>query len=330
MTLKKKTVLIIGCGNIAGGFDEPSVLDSLPLTHAGAFKQHQGYELIACVDPDLERLYNFQEVWGIKEAFTSLELIKDRVSDFDVISICSPTHLHPEHLSKVLKLQPKLVFCEKPITPSLTQTTKLTEQFDKAGILFAVNYTRRWSPDIQRLQSQLKEKKWGDIRSISASYSKGILNNGGHLIDLIHSILGPLKIEWTGSPVWDFWKDDPTVSFVLSSDKGPYVTVNSADSRDYSLFEIQIITEKGVITMKDGGLNWDLRNITNSEEFKGYKVLTPTKTVQGEYGLAMTNAVANIYDSLTLNAPLISNAITALQTQKICERIRDLSLLKQV
>ena len=53
-------------------------------------------------------------------------------------------------------------------------------------------------PDVLRLRDELAAGHWGEVRSVSATYNKGVLNNGGHLIDLLHLLLGPLDVVVTG------------------------------------------------------------------------------------------------------------------------------------
>ena len=61
---KKLKCGIIGCGNIAGNFDDPS--NSLIRTHAKAFKVHKKCELTAVFDIDLFKVKKFAQTWDVK------------------------------------------------------------------------------------------------------------------------------------------------------------------------------------------------------------------------------------------------------------------------
>ena len=65
-------VLIIGCGNIAGGFDVRHPSDAPPFGHAKAYLQHGGFSLVACVEPDASKRAAFQEQWGITQGANTL------------------------------------------------------------------------------------------------------------------------------------------------------------------------------------------------------------------------------------------------------------------
>lgn len=322
-------VLIIGCGNIAGGFDADRPDDALPMTHAGAYVRHGGYTLVACMDPDDVRRNAFQKRWNVPQGYSGLDGLQNRVGDFDVISICSPTALHTMHLQAALELRPKLVFCEKPVTTSLAETVAWVERFGMAGVKLAINHTRRWAPDVLRLRDELNAGTWGSVRSVVGSYGKGVLNNGGHMVDLLHCLFGSLSLLSAGSPVWDFWEDDPTIPALLSTAQGTPVHLSVSDARDFSFFELQIVTERGVIVMENGGMQWRFRKVINSPHFKGYRSLGEGSSVQGEYAYAMIRAAENIYNAVLNDDALASTGFSAIEAQRLCEQIKGASLARR-
>jgi predicted dehydrogenase len=315
-------VLIIGCGNIAGGFDAARPAGAAPLTHAGAFLQHGAFALAACIDPDDERRAGFMARWSIPQGFPALDRLPAAVGSFDVISICSPTPLHSEHLAGVQNLKPRLIFCEKPLTLCARDSQHWVQQCEQAGVLLAVNHLRRWAPDVRRLRQEIHAGVWGELRSVVAHYNKGILNNGSHMIDLLNYLIGPLDLLYIGPAARDFWDDDPTVTAVLSTEKGIPVYLNAADARDYSFFELELITSTAVLVMEEGGARWRIRKIGDSSHFKGYRAAGVGEYRDGEIAHAMTHAVANIHEAIRSNAPLASTGRDALVAQLLCERIR--------
>lgn len=322
--LRRLKVLIVGCGNIAGGFDAARDPGLPPLTHAGAFSQHGGFDLVACVDPDDMRRQAFMRRWAVPSGFSSLDQVASAFEPggFDVVSLCSPTSVHSEQLRATLSLGPRLVFCEKPVTATVSETTELVRLCEEAGIPLAVNHTRRWATDIQRLASQLRAGAWGPIRSAVGTYNKGVLNNGSHMVDLLHLLLGPLVLEQSGAPLADFWSDDPSVPALLRTPQGIPVHLVIAHARDAAVFELQLITEKAVITMEDGGLKWRVRRVVESPVFSGYRVLDSGEWIAGDYMQATSCAVANLHDHLERGVPLASDGQSALAAQRLCEAIR--------
>lgn len=330
MELNKLRVLIVGCGNIAGGFDIGSDEGGLPLTHAGAYAAHPRFQITACIEPDAGRRQAFTAQWQVPTGHASFEELESHPNTFDVISICSPTAEHGRDLHQSLALRPRAIFCEKPVTPSAAATAHWVDACASANVLLAINHTRRWAPDIVRLQDELRSGVWGTIRSVVGHYNKGLLNNGGHMVDLLLYLLGPLSVAWAGPAVSDFWQDDPSVAAVLISKQGTPIHLSTANARDYALFELEIVTSVGVITMENGGLNWRWRRVLDDPDFKGYKRLGVEQTSAGEYRHAMLNAVTNLHDAIRHGAALASTGQTALQAQILCEQIRDFVTTKTI
>jgi predicted dehydrogenase len=326
MNASRYKVLIIGCGNMAGGYDLLQPDDALPLGHAKAFANHGGFTVSACVDPDAAKRASFQKRWQVPAGFASVQEVAAAGEQFDVISICSPTHAHAEDIQSALVLKPKLIFCEKPVTSKLQESQRLVQACADQQVFLAVNYSRRWSPQVAQLKAELAEGHWGAVRSVSGVYNKGLLNNGSHMIDLLLALFGPLRIVSVGKAVDDFFSDDPTVDATLLTPQGLPIQLNVAHAQDYALFEMQIITEKGVISMEDGGARWRLRYAKPSEKLAGYHFLNSGDWVEPQGSYALTGAVANIFDALQNGVPLASSGRNALQAQALCEHIKQIAL----
>lgn len=318
--------MLIGCGNIGGRFDEDRPAGALPLSHAGAFRTQGGFRIAACVDPDAERRAAFARHWEVAEQGATVADLGAEARRFDLVSICSPTVFHEADLAAALALQPRLVFAEKPLTQIAGASADWVRRYEAAGIGLAVNHTRRWAPDIVALAADLAAGRHGAVRAASGFYTKGIGNNGSHMLDLLAMLLGPLSLVAAGSPRFDFWEDDPSVPALLTTGDDIPVTLNIGDAGDYALFELRIVTEKGTIEMIDGGLGWVLRPAGKSTTFAGYRALQPGAASEGRYFEAMRAAAANLYDWLKHGAPLASDGRSALTAQKLCDSIRESAL----
>ena len=319
-------VLIIGCGAIAGGYDEGRAEDTAPLTHAGAFTADDRFEIAACVDPDDQARFAFAERWRVASHAATLEGLTARPGAFDIVSICSPTTFHAEHLEAALALKPKLIFCEKPVAGDLETACRLVERCEEAGVALAVNYTRRWAPDLVALADEVRAGEWGRVLSATGWYAKGVVHNGGHMIDLLHMFVGPMKMIGCGAPVHDFWDDDPSVSALLSADGAASIHLVAGDARTFTQFELVLSCERGEIAMRDGGLSIEKRRVEDSDTFAGYRTLGQRQVATGRYGEAMSRAIANIAAHLEHGKPLASTGANALAAQRLCETIRTTSI----
>ena len=320
--------LIIGCGNIAGGFDADGKPDQLPLTHAGAYKQHGGFRLLACVDPNPVRRTEFMRCWDIEEGYATMDALGQQDGRFDVISICSPTPAHQADVEAAIALRPRVLFCEKPLASTLKSAECIVAACQRATVPLIVNYNRRWDTSVIKLKRDLENGLWGRVRSVSGVYTRGVSNNGSHMVDLLHLLLGSLRLTAVGAPVVDGFEDDPSVPLSLLTESGIPVTLTCGHAQDYSLFELQIVTEFGVITMEDGGMAWRTRRAVESPLFRNYRSLdASTERVAGGLRGAMLSAIHEVHHVAhgEWERILSSTGATALAAIRICEEAKQLA-----
>lgn len=315
-------VLIVGCGNIAGVFDQWRPHNDWPYTHAGAYIRDGRFSLAVCVEPDDKRRNDFMAAWGVPVGFRTIEEVLDSGFNFDVISLCSPTPCHAHDIEIALRLKPKLIFCEKPVTPSLIETERLVKECRNNDILLSVNYSRRFDPDVSTLQADMREGRWGHLHSVVGIYNKGILNNGSHMLDLLNLLVGSMEIVKVGKPIYDFFSSDPTIPVWLEGANGLSVQLACGHAKDYAIFELQLVFSLGVLTMEEGGMFWRERRAKDSATFKGYRVLDEGVRRAGAYPRAMLHALDNIYHAIYQGKPLASTGESALAAQRICELIK--------
>lgn len=242
--------LIIGCGNIAGGFDSKRKSNDFPLTHAGAYTKHGGFKIVACVDPGLENRQAFMKRWSVDFGCQSLKVLRNYIKKIDVVSVCSPTSFHLKNIKEVLAFQPRVIFCEKPLASNLNHAEAIIDCCSKEKIPLIINYNRRWDTSVIRLQRELSAGMWGKIRVINGIYTRGVNNNGSHMIDLLQLLFGEIRLIDVGIPVCDGFDDDPSIPMVLQTLSGIPVFLSCGNAHDYSIFEMQIITELGVYPWK--------------------------------------------------------------------------------
>lgn len=142
------------------------------------------------------------------------------------------------------------------------------------------------------------------------------------MVDLLHWLVGPMKIVKVGRPIPDFSPDDPTIPVWLESIKGVPVHLACGHAEDYAAFELQLVFSQGVLTMEEGGMFWRERRVVDSETFKGYRQLEGGLRRPGGYPHSMLEAAGNIYRAIRHGEQLASTGETALAAQSICERVR--------
>jgi len=304
------STLIIGCGAIAGGYDEGDIAGPDIQTHAKAFQHHDGFNLTGCIDQDHARAQEFARIWQVDQVYESLDqALADR--NFDVISVCTSTPGHEKILRKLHSAIPKLVFCEKPLTDRIATARDMAALY-QGGM--AVNYLRRFDPDIRRLARRIADGEYGDLLSAEACYNKGLYNNGSHMTDLIQMLTGPLKVTAAGTITGDFWIEDPTISARLESRSGAPVELTGSDVRNGMVFDLDLTFDQARIGLTDFSNRITIRTQDGGEQ-----------SFTCDLDRGMLNALSNIHDYLTTGTELFSTGENAVQALEICADIRKMS-----
>ena len=322
------SALIIGCGNIAGGYDADRPDNAPRLSHAGAIERDDRIELVACIDPDTAKREAFAKRWSVPRHAADLASLGANPQEFDLVIIASPTQFHAEHLEAVLELRPQAVICEKPLGESLASAERMAATYEQAGIPLAVNYSRRWAPVFSDLPTA------DHLISAVGFYGKGILHNGCHMVDTLQMMLGPLSVHSVGPERFDYVDHDPTVSAILTTESGAPVHLVAGDCRAFTQFEIILTFPHAEIAIRNGGSSWETRKVIGSATYAGHRTLGSSVSCQEDaMDCAMQNLIADaarlLDDSGKHDMPVPKcTAREAISAQRICQEIRRQALQK--
>jgi predicted dehydrogenase len=322
--------LVLGCGNIAGGYDEFTSKEH-SLTHAGAYARNPAFELSACIEPNKTRREAFMNYWEIPQGFNDLAACRKATGlKFDVASVCTPTPSHATILEDLLDSPIQFVLSEKPMTENIADARLLVHAYENAGKILAINYMRSWDPVFDALRSDIYSGKLGDVQSIVVQYGKGLLNNGSHILNLIQFLIGSIQAERVNNIINDGRNIDPTLDATLKTENGRPIYFCGSDFRHYQLFEMDINLTKGRVNISDGGNYLTVQQIMESEMFPGYRVLGS--------GKKQTTSLSNNMDFVMQAIEASSNGKKdiyhctgrlALTTQELCATLFDLAKTKE-
>lgn len=115
-------------------------------------------------------------------------------SDIDAVVIASPSSFHAEHIALAIAHR-KPVFCEKPLSDSLTTARETAQAVERSGIPFQIAFQRRFDPAYVRARDLIASGQIGQpemFRGISADQIPPVSylrTSGGLFVDLgIHDI----------------------------------------------------------------------------------------------------------------------------------------------
>ena len=300
------SALIIGAGQIAGGYDSPG--DKAILTHAHAYTENPDIELLGFYDVNFEAAKKMADKWDTKALSFSpsplegegrgegLKLIcagSEPISA-DIISICVPDEFHTKTVLDAEKLNPKLIFLEKPVCRDLKDIEILKGV--KTPIL--VNYSRSFSKSFRKLSERIKSGEFGKYESGFGYYGKGFTHNGSHMVNLMNLLIGEVSAVEFKDEIKDFYEDDSSKLAILTFKQGGRFIMNPVDCRNYTVFELDMIFENARIKILNSGYKIEIFKAKESDKFKGYKMPELTEEINTDLDFALKNAVENAVNYL--------------------------------
>lgn len=325
MSGNRFSVIVVGAGKIAQGYDTPD--GPSVLSHVKGFKKHGAFTVtgICDVDPSAARVAGKR--WGIPSVAQNPEDLSQRA---DIISVCTPDSTHVQYLRRCLALQPRLVFCEKPIGLSLAECNDVVDAYERAGVLLAVNYSRRWLPETQDIKNRIARGELGSIQSVRIKYYSGFLHNASHLLDLISLFLNPVVVRGNilTEDIFEAEKADSTISgaFLLHSERGEPFTLmlEGYDGRKLAPTEIEFVFEKERVLFEESdGAAISVSALQENSAYPGFFEFS--RSIQRfliDVSSPIQSAISNLANVLEHQAELLSSGASALQTLKLCLSIK--------
>ena len=316
--------LVIGCGRIGGTFNAGPG-DAHVMTHALAYRRHPGFELAACVEPDAARREEFMRRWGVDRGYASLDeaLAADR---YDIVSVANSTDAHLATLDRLRDAPVRALFVEKPIGADPARAAPLVGHFAARGIPFAVNFQRRWDGEMHRLRDEIRGGEWGALRVVVGRYMRGIVNNAGHMVNLLAFLLGETPRAVAAShPRWDGVAGDPTVDARLELADGTPVHLVGSEGRDWAVFDTTLSFAKGEVVVEKFGFQVRRRRPRPAAAITGVPTLDDGTVTDTRYGEAMLRALDEIR-AWKPGMRLASDGESALETLAVNDRLRAMAL----
>lgn len=150
-------VLIVGAGWVAG-------------QHVAAFAAHPSARVVAVSSRSIESARR-----GIAEAGLSDVAVYDDLGralahpDVDIVSVCTPQHLHCAHVIAAARAGKHLVI-EKPVANSPDEMRRMQAAVREAGVKTIVSFVLRWNPLFRELKRRMSAGAVGRPYYVEADY----------------------------------------------------------------------------------------------------------------------------------------------------------------
>ncbi len=291
------------------------------MTHAAAFSQHSGFTLQAGVDQSADARNRFEAKFGVP-AFSNVDSIQHLKPH--VMAVSTPTQSHNSVVEKCLSIDPILILLEKPLASNLSDAINILKLSADRNCQIAVNYIRRFEPGTTELKQRINAGVYGQIRKGIVWYAKGLLNNGSHFIDLCRFLLGEITELQLLKPGMPFGANDAEPDFLIRFGQCD-VYFMAGRENDFSVKELILLTEIGIIRYEQGGERIRIQKAESSHLFDGYKVLADNfDSIQTDFMRYQWHVADHLYGCLTGQQTLVSDGVSALETQKNVEKLLQL------
>lgn len=207
----------------------------------------------------------------------------------DVISVLTPSGLHPRHVSNIAELtDAPYIVCEKPLSLTVREAFEVFRRVEKAGKTLLPVFQNRYNPLVKLMKELIDSGKLGKIHLFNCNvlwnrndeyfavdwhgtpeFDGGVLyTQASHYVDMVHYFFGEVEsYKGFGSDLRGFDVHD-SVSAVLRFKSGVIGTINATVDvyQTNFLTEFTLIGEKGTIRLSGTNLNQiDFWNVEGME-----------------------------------------------------------------
>lgn len=318
--MSRYKVSIIGCGDIGFLFDHKKDIKGA-LTHFKAFNDSDKYEIVSVCELK-------EEVRQIIKSEHKIKVYDDYAKMFEetypeVIIIASNDESHFEILKKITVYNPKLVFCEKPVTLNYNETKEIVKIYEDKNIPLQVNYTRRFLDEFYEIENMIRQKDLGELESVTFYYSRGLTHNASHYLDLVNWYIGETEKNLINISIKEgISKTDGTYSFVMIYENGLEIRFIGLNPTKLSFAEVDFIGTKGRVRInyKNEIEKYDIKE---NKMFKGYSAYNLYESKPIRFEEALPNAAENIYKTLSSKVDLKSPASNSIKIFELINRIKE-------
>ena len=315
-----RSVLILGLGQIGLGFDFDAAPGTVVLTHARAFYEHPEFVLAGGVDTDSRKCERFSAHYAVP-AFPDIDSALTALKP-DVVVVATPTDSHRETIEALLsRRQLQAILCEKPLAYKLEDAEAIVAMCLAHSCDLYVNYMRNSEPGALEVNQRLLD---GRIKSPVKGvvwYSKGLLNNGSHFLNLLQNWLGEVldvRVDSLGR-CWEGTDTEP--DFHVSFSRGD-VTFLAAREENFSHYTVELVAVNGRLRYDQAGARILWQGNVSDPVFAGYTILDSSeKVIKTDYERSLWHVADQLAASLNGRRAHICSGEGALQTIRTLNRI---------
>jgi predicted dehydrogenase len=212
-------------------------------------------------------------------------------NDLDIVVIATPDDTHAALLELVVRHNPRYVICEKPVATDARSFERIKKVMARSKVPVEINFSRRFDGTARKVRSELMSGKHGKIISAHGIYTKGVVH--AHFVDWARFFLGEMIKGKAISAVRDHEGIEPSVFGYATFERCPRFSISVGDERRYSIFELDIMTERKRFRFVNFGFDLIVESVVSDPVFKGYRTLGRPRAQKTDLLSALPNLYAH-------------------------------------
>lgn len=215
--MDKLRIGIIGLGGIAVRRPPTSAnfallgLTDTPHTHASVYATMPEVEVVAGCDIVPDQQMKFVQIW--KDVWPNLRTYGDVRQMFDrekldIVSICTPSHLHAQVFVDSCEAGVRAIYCEKPLATSIADVNRMVFASEKHGTITSIAHWTRWAPETVLAKEAVRNGTIGSVKRIvqtGGGRRAMLFQNGTYYMDTIAHFADsdPVEVHGDLDPEFD-------------------------------------------------------------------------------------------------------------------------------
>ena len=311
-SMDKIKFAFVGCGRIVK-------------KHLEAIREIDRAELVAVCDLQADKAKRAAEIDGAAW-YTSYDEMLSR-EEVDIVSILTPSGLHPQHTTDIVRKYGKHIVCEKPMALRLEDADAMVRICDEHGVRLFVVKQNRYNLPVQKVREALEAGRFGKIvmGTVRVRWARHqpyydqddwrgtweldggvITNQASHHIDLLEWMLGePVSVmAKTGTYLADIEADDTAAAIITFKNGSIGIVEATTATRPRDLEgSLSLLGEKGSAVIGGFAVNrmetWRFEDETpeESDEIIRQYAEMPVNV----YGFGHKRYIEHVIDCITHN-----------------------------
>ena len=267
-------VLIVGCGRIAGGFNETD--ETKTLTHIVAYRR-LGADVVACCDRHSERAAAFARRWSIPYHTTDLDDALRRAEP-EIVSVCTPPDARRQIVDRLAIAETvRAVLLEKPIADGLDAAIAVQRAAHAAGLTLIVNYFRAFDPFYRNVSELCREERLGAVREMMVRYYGSARDNASHMLERVLDVVGTdaRATRLSGASDAPTFLIEARMLRAGSDAQDVRALFVPTETRGYAPMELDILFDRGRLRIVDSEGRVEATAAVPDPDFEGFSLLAP-------------------------------------------------------